>query len=231
MSTTAALEELQERLGYRFADTGLLLEALTHPSVLPEARGDAPHGYQRLEFLGDRVLGLVIADWLLELHGDEPEGALSRRSTGLVRREALVDVARRIGLGDHVRLSQAERQQGGRAKQAILADVAEALVGAIFRDGGLPVADAFVRTWWAPLMATSQTPPQDAKTALQEWAQGRGLPLPAYRVVARTGADHAPRFTVEVAVEGAGEAEGEAGSKRAAERLAAAALLARLVPE
>ncbi|MCB9957671.1 MAG: ribonuclease III [Rhodospirillaceae bacterium] len=228
MSTAAALEGLQERLGYRFADTGVLLEALTHPSVLPEARGDAPHGYQRLEFLGDRVLGLVIAHWLLELHGDEPEGALSRRSTGLVRREALVDVARRIGLGEHVRLSQAERQQGGRAKQAILADVAEALVGAIFRDGGLAPADAFVRGWWAPLMASSETPPLDAKTALQEWAQGRGLPLPAYRVVDRTGADHAPRFTVEVTVDGAGDAQGEAGSKRAAERLAAAALLARL---
>ena len=102
MSTTAALEELQERLGYRFADTGLLLEALTHPSVLPEARGDAPHGYQRLEFLGDRVLGLVIADWLLELHGDEPEGALSRRSTGLVRREALVDAAFEAGSRDNI---------------------------------------------------------------------------------------------------------------------------------
>ena len=221
----AGLSDLQDRLGHRFAVVDHLVEALTHPSVQPDARGTARFGYQRLEFLGDRVLGLVIADWLLTHHRDEPEGALSRRSAALVRREALVDVAQRLDLGAHVRLSAAERGQGGGAKEAILADVAEAVIGAVFRDGGLDAARTVVRRWWDPLFVSNPVPVKDPKTALQEWAQGRGLPLPSYRVVDRSGEDHAPQFTVEVTLGDVGTGTGQAGSKRIAEREAAAALM------
>ena len=225
MADDSQLERLEQHLGHTFRDRAPLIEALTHPSVDPQARGGARHGYQRLEFLGDRVLGLLIAEWLLERYGDEPEGALSRRSSALVREETLAEVAQTIGLGDHVRLSTGEREQGGRDKRAILADVAEAVIGAIYQDGGLDAARALVRHRWADLMSRDPVPPKDAKTALQEWAQARGLPLPAYRVVGRSGADHAPQFTVEVTLAGTGQAEGRAGSKRQAERKAAAALL------
>ena len=230
MADNSQLDRLEQALGHVFRDRTPLVEALTHPSVDPQARGLARHGYQRLEFLGDRVLGLLIAEWLLERHGGEPEGALSRRSSALVREETLAEVAQTIGLGDHVRLSVGERDQGGRDKHAILADVAEAVIGAIYLDGGLDAARSFVRRRWADPMARDPVPPKDAKTALQEWAQGRGLPLPDYRVVDRSGADHAPQFTVEVTVTGAGQAEGRAGSKRLAERKAAAALLTSLAP-
>src|SRR3546814_5341196 len=161
--------------------------------------------YERLEFLGDRVLSLVIADMLFEAFPSEDEGHLARRHVALVRREALAEVAKAIGLGQHVRLSIGEEEAGGRENPAILADVCEAIIGALFRDAGLETARAFIVRQWQARLEGEIHPPQDAKTTLQEWAQQRGRPLPLYRTVGRSGPDHAPAFTISVEVEGRSE--------------------------
>ena len=215
-------------LGHSFANQALLDEALTHPSVMPADRGAARHGYQRFEFLGDRVLSLLIAEWLLERFDREPEGALARRHAVLVAADSLVRVAKAIDLAPHVRMSPAEAEQGGREKPAILADVCEAVIAAIYLDAGLAAARRFVRSHWIELVEEDIRPPKDPKTALQEWAQARGLPLPSYRQVDRTGPDHAPLFTVEVLVSDVEPARGLGASKRLSERAAAEAMLARL---
>lgn len=220
------LDALCRAVGHAFVDVGLLEEAVSHPSLLGLSRSSA-RGYERLEFLGDRVLGLVIAEWLLERFPDESEGALAKRHTALVRAESLALVAGRIGLGGHLRLSQSEGDAGGRAKPAILADACEAVIGAIYRDGGLEPARRFIRTNWSALLEGSATPPQDPKTALQEWAMAKDRVLPVYETLARSGPDHAPIFVVKVTVAGLGEAQGEGPSKRAAEKAAAEALLPR----
>ena len=220
------LDSLADILGHRFARTDLLREALTHPSVNPEDRGPAPFGYERLEFLGDRVLGLVIAEWLLELFPDEPEGALARRHAALVRRETLAQTAGAMALGDYLLLSSGEAGGGGRDNEAILANACEAVIGALYLDGGLAAAQRFIRKAWAAAVARYEHPPRDPKTALQEWAQARSLPLPTYIPVSRVGPDHDPVFTVEVKVDGHPPATGSGSSKRGAERAAAAALLA-----
>ena len=221
------LDELAERLGYRFTEPGLLRLALTHQSAAGRgAAGEA--SYERLEFLGDRVLGLIVAELLYRRFPDEPEGALALRLAALVRREALADVARDLRLADHLILAKAEREAGERQNPALTANACEALIGALYLDGGLAAAEAFVTPRWTPLVAADREPPQDAKTALQEWAQGRGLALPAYREEAREGPPHAPRFTIEVAVEGQAPARGRGRSKRLAEQAAAEALLGRL---
>jgi len=207
---------------------------VTHPSLAGNRRGRGATAegmaYERLEFLGDRVLGLTIAAWLLERHPDEREGSLAKRHAALVRRESLVAVARSLDLGAHLRLSAGEEEQGGRDNAAILADCCEAVIGALFLDGGLPAAEAMIRERWAPLLMADGDgdPPEDPKTALQEWAQGRGRPLPAYETLTQTGPDHDPRFEVRVVVEGLEPATAQAGSKRAAEKAAAAALLRRI---
>ncbi len=220
-------EALAERLGHAFADPGLLREALTHQSAVPN-RGAAAASYQRLEFLGDRVLGLVVAELLLARFPDEPEGDLARRLAALVRRESLSVVAEELALGRFVILARAEIEAGEDSNPALLADACEAVIGALYLDGGLGPARAFITRFWTPLLEAAPAPPQDAKTALQEWAQGRGLPLPGYREVEREGPDHEPLFHVEVAVEGQPPARGEGRSKRLAEKAAAAALLRRL---
>lgn len=225
----ADLKPLADRLGHEFADPSLLRLALTHGSAPGRRREDGD--YQRLEFVGDRVLGLVMAERLYRDFPQEPEGALTKRFAMLVRRETLAKVARDIGLGPHIVLSKSEGEVGGRGNPAILADCCEALIGAIFLDGGLEPARRFVEAQWGGLIAANLQPPQDPKTALQEWAQGRGLPLPAYREVARSGPDHEPHFTIEVEVEGAAPAQGRGRSKRLAEQEAAEALLARLEAE
>jgi ribonuclease III len=225
--------------GQRFARPGLLAEALTHPSALPTARhqgrrarrstsGTPRGGYERLEFLGDRVLGLVVADLLWRRFEHEPEGHLTRRLTHLVCRDALARVAGVIGLERHLVLSPAEAASGAARNPGILADVVEAVIAAIYLDGGFAAAFAFVERFWEPLIAEMAGPPNDPKTTLQEWAQGRGLPLPAYDLLATSGPDHAPRFTVAVRVAGQAEASATASSKRAAEIAAAATLLTRL---
>ncbi len=230
--TTADLDDsiraLAQTLGHDFAEPTLLREALTHPSTDPQDRGGARFGYERLEFLGDRVLGLLIAEWLLERFPSEPEGSLAKRHTALVRREALAQVARDIGLGPHLILSPGEAESGGRENEAILSDACEAVIAALYLDGGLEPARRFIRGTMAEAIDRHVRPPQDAKTALQEWAQARGLPLPNYTTVSRSGPDHRPLFEVQVSIEGHPSATATGTSKRAAEGQAATVLVETL---
>jgi ribonuclease-3 len=216
--------EFEERIGYRFRDAALLEQALTHISALTGARNRAG-SYQRLEFLGDHVLGLVVSDMLFRAFPKADEGEMSRRLADLVRKEACADVARAIELGEAIRLGASEANAGGRSRTAILADVCEALIGAIFVDGGYPAASTLIERLWSARMRTPARPLRDSKTALQEWAQARGLPTPAYREVERTGPDHDPEFRVIVELPDLMPAEGLGRSKRAAEQAAAAAML------
>jgi ribonuclease-3 len=217
--------ELEQRIGYTFADQTLLECALTHISALS---GKSRMGsYQRLEFLGDHVLGLVISEMLFRAFPKAEEGELSRRLADLVRRETCADVARSIDLGAVVKLGVSEANAGGRRRLAILADVCEALIGAVFLDGGYPAAADLVERLWGERTRTPSRPARDAKTMLQEWAQSRGLPTPSYREVERTGPHHDPEFRVEVALPHLKSAEGKGRSKRAAEQAAAAELLKR----
>jgi ribonuclease-3 len=236
MTHASAGADALRLLGHDFARPALLAEALTHPSALPAGpkgrrgarRTAPPPNYERLEFLGDRVLGLVVADLLWRRFDREPEGLLTQRHAQLVRRETLAAVAAEIGLDGLVQLSPAEAASGGARSPAILADVMEAVIAAIYLDGGFAAAFAFIERRWGPRLAEMHRPPRDPKTLLQEWAQGRGLPLPEYRVVATSGPDHALQFTIAVRVAGQEEARATASSKRAAETGAAAALLERL---
>lgn len=215
-------------LGHTFANRDLLREALTHRSAVDRQRGrniDLRHGNERLEFLGDRVLSLAVADLLIRRFPDESEGELARRHAALVRAETLAEVARAIELGARLTLADSEEATGGRHKPAILADACEAVIGALYRDGGLPAAAAFVERYWTPRIEHDPKPPRDPKTALQEWAQGRGLPLPSYREVGREGPPHAPQFIMEVVVRGRAPAQGGGKTKREAERAAAIAML------
>ncbi|CAA2138621.1 ribonuclease III [Hyphomicrobium sp. ghe19] len=218
-------KELETKLGYKFKDPALLERALTHASV----RGGkvARFDNERLEFIGDRVLGLAIAEALNGQYPDASEGELARRYNRLVRGEACAKVARNIGLGDHLILSESEADSGGRNKTTILADAAEALLGAVFIDGGFEKARGVVHRLWREQSELVPEVSVDAKSALQEWAQGQGLALPRYTVVARNGPDHAPRFTAEVLIAGKAPAQGEGASKRIAEQAAATALLTR----
>ncbi len=224
-TAAGGLDELAEALGHEFARPALLEEALTHPGA---AKGPGKRSYDRLEFLGDRVLGLAVADLLMRRFPDESEGALARRQTALVRREALVAVAREIGLGRYLIMSEGEGEAGGRKNRKILADSCEAVLGALYLDGGLGPAARFIARYWTARMEEVVHPPQDAKTALQEWAQGVGKPLPAYRTRAREGPAHEPVFCVEVSVEGVAPVSARGSSKRAAEQAAAATLLKRV---
>lgn len=223
MSSRSDAAIVAKRLGHAFARAELLERALTHASHTGEKAGS---DYERLEFLGDRVLGLAVADMLYRAYDHEDEGALAKRLTALVQQAALVQVGAALDLGPHLRLSASERKSG--VKDAVMADAVEALVGAVYLDAGYDTAAAVVARFWAPLLAQHLMPPEEAKTRLQEWAQARGLPLPAYDVVAQEGPSHAPQFTVRVTVEGMEPAAATCGSKRAAEKEAAATLLARI---
>ncbi|MCB2106110.1 MAG: ribonuclease III [Rhodobacteraceae bacterium] len=215
---------LEARLDYRFTDQSLLSQALTHRSLTGGRRGAGGATNERLEFLGDRVLGLVIADALLAKFTAENEGELAQRLAALVSENVLADVARDLGLGDHVRA--APGQDAGET-DAIMADACEAVIGAMYRDGGLRAAEEFIHAHWVKRIDAAVAPPKDPKSALQEWAQGKGLPLPTYRVIDRTGPDHAPQFTVGVTVEGHAEQIGQGRTKRQAETTAAQALIDR----
>ena len=220
------LSAFQEHIGYQFSDPALLEQALTHISALSGARNRASC-YQRLEFLGDHVLGLIISDMLFRTFAKADEGEMSRRLADLVRREACADVGRGLDLGAVIRLGASEAHAGGRGRPAILADACEALIGAVFVDGGYPAAAALVERLWSERMRTPSRPLRDSKTVLQEWAQARGMPTPAYREVERKGPDHSPEFRVAVELPKLGPAEGLGRSKRAAEQAAAAAMLSR----
>ena len=223
--TVTCRRELETRIGYEFTDKSLLESALTHISALS---GKSRSGsYQRLEFLGDHVLGLVVSDMLFRAFVKADEGELSRRLADLVRKEACAEVARKIDLGAAIRLGASEANAGGRQRTAILADVCEALVGAVFLDGGYAAAAALVEQLWGERLRTPARPLRDSKTVLQEWAQARGLPTPSYREIARTGPHHDPEFLVAVDLAEFTPAEGVGRSKRAAEQAAAAAMLAR----
>lgn len=215
---------LEETIGYSFRNAHLLKEALTHSSV-SRAGQKAVFNNQRLEFLGDAVLGIVVSHLLFTLYPTDAEGALARRLAALVRGDTLAEVAAQLGMGEFVILSEAEESAGGRTSVTILEDVCEALIGAIYLDGGYDAAKKFVLTHWQARAEAITKPPKDAKSALQEWAQGRGLPLPSYSVLTSEGPAHAPTFTIEVAVQGIGSARASASAKRAAEQLAAVELL------
>lgn len=215
----SAVSELQKKIGYAFADRNLLAHALTHASVQGQEKNE------RLEFVGDRVLGLVVAALLYKAFPDENEGDMAKRHTGLVQQQALVDIAAEIDLAAYIRLSGGERHAGGAQKDAIIADAMEALIGAVFLDGGYAAAEKLVTHFWAPHLHKQAAPPEDPKTRLQEWAQQRGLALPDYEVIDQQGPDHAPVFTVAVQVDGLAPGAGTAASKRAAEKAAATALL------
>jgi ribonuclease-3 len=227
VSGAASADRRQEAgavLGVRFREPMLLEQALTHSS----AAGRGRTSNQRLEFLGDRVLGLVIADRLLEAYPDEEEGALALRLAALVSADSLAAVARALDLGRFVLLAPGEEAGGGRANPANLADACEAVIGALYLDAGFEVAHAFVAKHWRALIAAQLEPPKDAKTALQEWTQARGLGLPSYRLVASEGPDHRPLFRVAVEVRDHGGEEAAGAGKREAERLAAERMLTRL---
>ena len=197
--------------------------SLTHISAV--MGGSRANSYQRLEFLGDHVLGLIISDMLFRSFPKADEGELSRRLADLVRREACADVARAIELGVALRLGASEANAGGRMRTAILADVCEALVGAVYLDGGYDASAKLVEKLWGERMRAPVRPLRDPKTILQEWAQARGLPTPAYREVERTGPHHSPEFRIAVTLPEREPAEGRGRSKRVAEQAAAAAML------
>ena len=225
MAPVRKFKDLETRLGYRFKDRILLERALTHSSVRTgkSKRGDN----ERLEFLGDRVLGLAIAELISETFATATEGELARRYNWLVRGETCAEIARDLGLGPFLFLSDSEAESGGREKETILADACEAVLAAVFVEGGFDAARGVIRTLWGAHVEKLPTEAADPKSALQEWAQGQGLDLPAYTEIARSGPDHAPRFTAEVKIKGRRPARGEGASKRAAEQAAATALLSR----
>lgn len=223
--TRENVRTLLERLDYQFRDMSLLERALTHASSRNTQGIDEDN--ERLEFLGDRVLGLVIAELLYERYPAASEGDLARRFNRLVRRETCAEIGNELDLGRYMLMSEAEADAGGRNKATILANASEAVLGAVFLDGGFDPARALIRRLWEPRLARGSAVPVDAKTALQEWAQGRKLPLPRYVETGCVGPDHAPIFTTEVRIEGLAPASGQGKSKRAAEKAAATALLVR----
>jgi ribonuclease-3 len=225
------LSALSERIGHVFGRPELAAEALIHRSALDrqsELKAAFPHGNERLEFLGDRVLSLAMADLLLRRFPHEREGGLARRHAALVRAEALAAIAGSIGLGALIRLGESERAHKGGVRRNILADALEALLGAVYLDAGFDAAAGCIEALWSERLEGQAVAPRDAKTALQEWAQARRLPLPIYREIGREGPAHAPVFVVDVAIKGHEPGRGRGGSKREAERLAAVALLERL---
>ncbi len=218
------IHELETRLGKTFTDKSLLAEALTHASARASHGG---HDNERLEFLGDRVLGLSIAALLYVQFPEAREVEFARHYNALVCKGCCADVANALELGQQLVMAPSEARTGGRKKAVILADACEAVLGAVHVDGGFTAAEAVVRKLWGPLVVTAETPAPDAKTALQEYAQSQRRGLPEYRETARSGADHAPSFTVQVTVNGLKPALGEGTSLKKAQQAAAEALLVR----
>ena len=240
-----ALAGIERTIGWRGRKPALLREALTHRSAAHEARGGGTGGRhkrrssqkgvghkgqgsnERLEFIGDRVLGLLMAEWLIERYPDEQEGHLGPRLAQLVSRPVLARIAAELGFREALEVAPHEDRAGIRDAANVLADSVEAVLGATYLDGGLEPARAFVRSAWSSVITGQTLPPKDAKTALQEWLLARGLPLPVYMVEAAEGPSHAPRFTIRAEAAGL-SATGEAGTKRIAESLAASDLLRQL---
>lgn len=221
MSTEDLQTWAEQSLGRRFRNAELLVEALTHTSL-------PGRNYQRLEFLGDRVLGLLISAWLFEKYPNESEGKLNRRFVELVRGQTCAEIAKGLGTSRQIRLERTAREQKVNETVNVLGDVCEALIGALYLDGGMAAARKFVRSAWEPLVNGGATVEKDPKSALQEWAQGRGLPLPAYAIVGKHGPHHAPEFTVEVTVRTQDPVQATGKSRQEAEKQAAATLLAKV---
>ena len=222
--TTEAVMQLEASTDYCFSEKSLALTALTHSSVAKKHQ----LSNERLEFLGDRVLGLVIAEMLYAQFPDEDEGALGYRFPALVRAEALARVADKLGVGSYLLIDDREFTNNSKRKTSVLSNTCEAIIAALYIDGGLKAAEKFIRVHWQPLLEEDLTPPKDAKTLLQELVQGRGLDVPRYQVTDRRGPDHAPQFTVEVSVKNEPSATGTGPSKRAAETAAAETLYMNL---
>ncbi|WP_146346149.1 ribonuclease III [Falsiphaeobacter marinintestinus] len=221
MKLSADLRAFEDRIGHRFNQPDLLVRALTHGSISSATRPDN----QRLEFLGDRVLGLVMATALLEQDKDASEGQLAPRFNALVRKEACADVARQVDLGAVLKLGRSEMMSGGRRKQALLGDAMEAVIAAVYKDAGFETAFAMILRLWGDRVHKVEEDARDAKTALQEWAQARKLAPPKYVEIARDGPDHAPHFTISAQLSDGRSAKAAAGSKRQAEQAAAQSLL------
>lgn len=219
MSDAAAF--VAKALGYHPKDSALFERALTHGS----AGGNT---YERLEFLGDRVLGLVIAAWLYERFPDEPEGQMSRRYNALVARETCADVGRELGVPAEIRLGRQAREDRAIHSDNVVGDVVEALIGALYLEAGLAAAQGLIRSAWAPYLDEQKTAPMHPKSGLQELAAAKNWGMPVYSLVGRSGAHHAPTFRIKVSVRGGGEAEAEGSSKQDAETAAAEALLGKL---
>jgi ribonuclease-3 len=224
MKLARDVKDFETRLGHSFADPGLLIRALTHASMSSPTRDDN----QRLEFLGDRVLGLTLAEAVLAHDPNAAEGTLAPRFNALVRKETCADVAREIDLGAVLKLGRSEMMSGGRRKQALLGDAMEAVIAAVYLDAGFDVARTLVLRLWAGRVASVEDDARDAKTSLQEWAQARGLNPPSYTETSRDGPDHAPVFTITARLENGASAQATARSKRQAEQAAARALLEKV---
>ncbi|WP_156178095.1 ribonuclease III [Puniceibacterium sp. IMCC21224] len=226
MTLSAEIKALEERIGHRFTRPALIRSAVTHASMSGPSRDDN----QRLEFLGDRVLGLVMAEALLDGDRAASEGMLAPRFNALVRKETCADVARQIDLGAALKLGRSEMLSGGRRKMALLGDAMEALIAAVYLDAGFDTAKALILRLWGARISTVDDDARDAKTSLQEWAQARGQQPPRYLETARSGPDHEPVFTIRAELADGTGAEATAGSKRQAEQAAAKALLDRVEP-
>ncbi|WP_323776191.1 ribonuclease III [Leisingera sp.] len=224
MKLSKELRAFEDRIGHQFARPELLQRAVTHASVSSPNRKDN----QRLEFLGDRVLGLVMATALLEHDMTATEGQLAPRFNALVRKEACADVAAEIDLGAVLKLGRSEMMSGGRRKQALLGDAMEAVIAAVYKDAGFEAAAEMILRLWGSRVHQVESDARDAKTSLQEWAQARGQNPPAYVELSRSGPDHAPVFTIAARLQDGTQAQATAGSKRQAEQAAAKALLTRL---
>jgi ribonuclease-3 len=222
-------ERVAEIIQYQFRDGGLLSDALTHPSR--RKGNEKTSAYERLEFLGDRVLGLVMAEILLRAFPGESEGDLAKRHAALVRAETCAEIALQWELDQHLSAASSEFTDGKIQNLATLSDAAEALIGAIYLDSDFVTAQAVITRFWAPLLDAKLAPPVEAKSALQEWAQGKGLPLPSYAIEKRSGPDHSPQFTIRVRVDGYPSASGTGNSRRAAEKAAAEALLKKIAAQ
>ncbi len=221
-------EQLENRLGHRFTNRALLDQALTHGSAVA---GNRQFGYERLEFLGDRILGAIVASLVFRSYPQESEGKLTLRQVDLVRNETIAAIARELEIERLVHLSPGEERRGANENESVLADVLEALIGAIYLDGDYKQARQFVERYWLKRMKAVHTPPQDAKSRLQEWLLGHNLTLPVYTVVSMTGPDHAPDITVEISHESGRRKRATGSSRRQAETAAAQQLLDELIYE
>lgn len=221
LSTPDLARWVSETLGHTPKDISLFTRAMTHGSH------EGPN-YERLEFLGDRVLGLMMAEWLFELFPDEPEGKLSRRLNALVTREACAEIGRKIGIAPYMRLGKQARDDGASQSDNVVGDVVEALIGALYREGGAEIARNFIRGAWGDVVTTQASAPQHPKSALQEWAAARNRKPPVYEIVDRSGPHHSPRFTIKVTIGKLAEASATGTSKQEAETAAARALLEKL---